>query len=155
MSTTTKVDSSKTKSKASASAGATNLTGPYDPFASGDPFAEETTVKTVVPVKTEKIHIRLQQRNGRKTITTVQGIPDKYNFSKLLKAMKKEFACNGHVVHSADSDDEDSPVPPKKDGHGNVLQFQGDQRTNVKSFIISQGLLSEKEAKDQIVIHGY
>ncbi|KLT38883.1 SUI1-domain-containing protein, partial [Cutaneotrichosporon oleaginosum] len=150
-SSASKVDASKTKSKASASAGATNLTGPYDPFASGDPFGESTTVKNVVPVKTEKIHIRLQQRNGRKTITTVQGIPDKYDPRKLLKAMKKEFACNGHVVHSADSDDEDSPAPGKKDEHGKVLQFQGDQRVNVKTFLVDSGLLSEKEAKDQIV----
>lgn len=56
--TATKVDASKTKSKAPASAGATNLTGPYDPFASSDPFAEAAAVKTVVPVKTDKIHIR-------------------------------------------------------------------------------------------------
>lgn len=94
----------------------------------------------------------LQQRNGRKTITTVQGVPDKYDPKKLLKAMKKEFACNGHVVHSADSDDEDGPAPGKKDDHGKVLQFQGDQRTNVKSFLVDSGLLSEKEAKDQIVM---
>lgn len=61
----TKVDSTKTKSKAPASAGATNLTGPYDPFASNDPFAESTTVKTVVPVKTDKIHIRESPRAKR------------------------------------------------------------------------------------------
>jgi translation initiation factor 1 len=94
----------------------------------------------------------LQQRNGRKTITTVQGIPDKYDPKKLLKAMKKEFACNGHVVHSADSDDEDSPAPGKKDDHGKVLQFQGDQRVSVKTFLVDSGLLTEKEAKDQIVM---
>lgn len=67
--------------------------------------------------------------------------------------MKKEFACNGHVVHSADSDDEgDSPAPGKKDEHGRILQFQGDQRASVKQFLVQSGLLSEKEAKDQIVM---
>lgn len=65
-SSATKVDASKTKSKAPASAGATtNLTGPYDPFASNDPFAEAAAVKTVVPVKTDKIHIRESQRCER------------------------------------------------------------------------------------------
>ena len=154
----TKVDAGKTKTKAPASAGTNLNLGPaYDPFATADPFAEATpTPSTKIAVgKPDKIHIRLQQRNGRKTITTVQGIPDKYDPRKLLKAMKKEFACNGHVVHSADSDDEDSPAPGKKDEHGKVLQFQGDQRQSVKSFLVQSGLLSEKEAKDQIVIHGY
>jgi translation initiation factor 1 len=69
--------------------------------------------------------------------------------------MKKEFACNGHVVHSAESDDEDSPAPAKKDEHGKVLQFQGDQRTAVKDFLLASGIVAAKEAKDQIVIHGY
>lgn len=97
----------------------------------------------------------LQQRNGRKTLTTVQGLPDKYDPKKLLKAMKKEFACNGHVVASADdSDDESSPAPTAAKGadFGRVLQFQGDQRLKVKDFLVSCGLISEKEAKDQIVM---
>merc|ERR1712193_346168 len=36
-----------------------------------------------------KIHIRIQQRNGRKTITTLQGIEEKYDQKKLAKAFKK------------------------------------------------------------------
>ena len=35
------------------------------------------------------IHIRIQQRNGRKTLTTVQGIADKYDKKKLVKYCKK------------------------------------------------------------------
>merc|ERR1712189_152414 len=45
-----------------------------------------------------KIQIRIQQRNGRKTISTVQGIEEKYDLKKLAKAFKKEFNCNGTVV---------------------------------------------------------
>jgi translation initiation factor SUI1 len=33
--------------------------------------------------------IRIQQRNGRKTLTTVQGIPGEIDFKKVLKAFKK------------------------------------------------------------------
>ncbi|EJT46773.1 suppressor of initiator codon mutation [Trichosporon asahii var. asahii CBS 2479] len=155
--TATKETSAKTKSKAPAvSAGAINLGAPFDPFSSSDPFGDDKpSIERSVGKTADKIHIRLQQRNGRKTITTVAGIPDKYDPRKLLKAMKKEFACNGHVVHSADSDEEDSPAPGKKDEHGKVLQFQGDQRASVKQFLVQSGLLTEKEAKDQIVIHGY
>lgn len=35
------------------------------------------------------IHIRIQQRNGRKTLTTVQGISKDYDFKKIVKACKK------------------------------------------------------------------
>ena len=35
------------------------------------------------------IHIRIQQRNGRKTLTTVQGIGDQYDKKKIVKVCKK------------------------------------------------------------------
>ena len=37
----------------------------------------------------ELIHIRIQQRNGRKTLTTVQGIHEKYDKKKIVKWCKK------------------------------------------------------------------
>lgn len=37
------------------------------------------------------IHLRIQQRNGRKTLTTIQGLPDELDQKKLLKAFKKVF----------------------------------------------------------------
>jgi translation initiation factor 1 len=97
----------------------------------------------------------LQQRNGRKTLTTVQGLPDKFDPKKLLKAMKKEFACNGHVVASAEdeSEDEDAPAAAAKgQDFGRVLQFQGDQRTKTKDWLVSAGIVSEKDAKTKIVM---
>lgn len=101
----------------------------------------------------------------------MQGLPEKYDPKKLLKAMKKEFACNGTVVSSADSDSEDDAAggpggdkaaapgakaagagAPAKADFGQVLQFQGDQRVGVKDFLVKAGLYSEKEAKDKIVM---
>lgn len=67
------------------------------------------------------IHIRVQQRNGRKTLTTLQGLPKEYDQKKLLKAFKKEFACNGTLV-----DDEEA---------GQVIQLQGDQRQKISAFL--------------------
>ena len=86
--------------------------------------------------------------------------------------MKKEFACNGTVVASADSDESDDEAGAAgdaadgKDGKdakdakdakgktnfGQVLQFQGDQRVVVKEFLVKAGLYTEKEAKDKIVM---
>lgn len=37
------------------------------------------------------IHIRIQQRNGRKTITTLSGVPTEYDPKKLLKAFKSTY----------------------------------------------------------------
>lgn len=42
--------------------------------------------------------MRIEQRNGRKTLTTVQGITDDYNKKKLVKVFKKKFACNDTVI---------------------------------------------------------
>merc|ERR1712038_432945 len=78
----------------------------------------------------EVIHIRIQQRNGRKTLTTVQGINAKFDLKKLVRACKKEFACNGTVVEHKE--------------HGEVLQFQGDQRNNIRSFLLKLALASEE-----------
>ena len=82
------------------------------------------------------IHIRLQQRSGRKTLTTVQGISTDYDLKKITKAFKKEFACNGCVVDHTE--------------HGEVIQLQGDQRSNVATFLV----LCELATQEQIKEHG-
>ena len=35
------------------------------------------------------VHIRIQQRNGRKSLTTVQGLASDLDLKKILKALKK------------------------------------------------------------------
>lgn len=35
------------------------------------------------------IHIRIQQRNGRKTLTTIQGIAEAYDKKRIAKVCKK------------------------------------------------------------------
>jgi len=82
------------------------------------------------------IHIRIQQRNGRKTLTTVQGIPAEYDQRRLLKAFKKEFACNGTLVQDEEL--------------GQVIQLQGDQRLKVQGFLASEGI-----DKKIIKLHGF
>lgn len=55
-----------------------------------DPFADASKGDDRLPAGTEDyIHIRIQQRNGRKTLTTVQGIADDYDKKKLVKAFKR------------------------------------------------------------------
>ncbi|GBG65443.1 hypothetical protein CBR_g51038 [Chara braunii] len=102
--------------------------GGFDPFA--DAAANETGSK-------DYVHVRVQQRNGRKSLTTVQGIDKRFDYRKVLKDFKKEFCCNGTVV--------DDPEL------GQVIQLQGDQRKNVSTFLVNAGIVK----KDLIKLHGF
>lgn len=62
-----------------------------------DPFAEAKAGDSGIGSK-EYVHIRVQQRNGRKSLTTVQGLSKEFSYNKILKDLKKEFCCNGTVV---------------------------------------------------------
>ena len=64
------------------------------------------------------------ERNGRKTLTTVQGLPKKFDQKKILKVIKKKFACNGTIVNDSEM--------------GEVIQLQGDQRKDVQEFLIDK-----------------
>uniref|UniRef100_A0A3Q7HF64 SUI1 domain-containing protein n=1 Tax=Solanum lycopersicum TaxID=4081 RepID=A0A3Q7HF64_SOLLC len=62
-----------------------------------DPFAEANADNSGAGSK-DYVHIRIQQRNGRKSLTTVQGLKKEFSYNKILKDLKKEFCCNGTVV---------------------------------------------------------
>ncbi|KAJ3260801.1 Eukaryotic translation initiation factor eIF-1 [Boothiomyces macroporosus] len=98
---------------------------PNRSLATYDPFADtgDTTEVTVQGY----IHIRIQQRNGRKTITTVQGLPVVIDQKKLVKAFKKD------------------------EEWGDVIQLSGDQRQKVTDFLVAEGI----SKKDKIKIHGF
>eukprot|EP00178_Gracilaria_changii_P007770 TRINITY_DN2428_c0_g1_i1.p1 TRINITY_DN2428_c0_g1~~TRINITY_DN2428_c0_g1_i1.p1 ORF type:complete len:127 (-),score=24.81 TRINITY_DN2428_c0_g1_i1:102-482(-) len=115
-----------------------------DPFAddlddlgAGPSGAAEASASTKATGVVNYVHIRVQQRNARKTLTTVQGLDPKLDFKKVLKAFKKGFSCNGTII-----DDEDK---------GKILQLQGDQRQVVAQFLTGEGIVN----KDHIKIHGY
>uniref|UniRef100_A0A0W0F8Z4 SUI1 domain-containing protein n=1 Tax=Moniliophthora roreri TaxID=221103 RepID=A0A0W0F8Z4_MONRR len=123
-----------------------------DPFADEDPLGDNQDVGS----QANYIHIRIQQRNGRKTLTTLQGLPKQYDPKKLLKAFKKvqallipisycfmptelaqqEFACNGTLV-------EDEKM-------GQVIQLQGDQRSKISTFLTENGI-----ERSTIKVHGF
>ena len=103
-----------------------------------DPFKEVDTNSTD-PSSAGKagggagwVHIRVQQRNGRKCLTTVQGIDKGFSYSKLLKDLKKEFCCNGNVVQDLEL--------------RQVIQLQGDQRKNVSQFLVKVIIMNEINA---------
>ena len=56
-----------------------------------DPFHDAFKDNEGIGVSAQEgfVHIRIQQRNGRKTVTTVQGIGDEYDKKKIVKVCKK------------------------------------------------------------------
>lgn len=57
-----------------------------------DHFDDASKGDNLLPAGTgHYIHVRIQKRNSRKTLTTFQGIIDEYNKKKLIKAFKKKF----------------------------------------------------------------
>ncbi|KAJ5219868.1 Eukaryotic translation initiation factor SUI1 [Penicillium chermesinum] len=89
----------------------------FDPFAEAEEAGE-------TPKTENYIHIRIQQRNGRKTLTTIQGLGDGRNHKAILKKMKADFACNGNIVNDPEM--------------GKVIQLQGDQRKVAHEYLITK-----------------
>ena len=82
------------------------------------------------------VHIRIQQRNGRKCITLVQGIADDLDLHKILKYLKKVYSTNGNI--------RSDPT------YGEIIQLQGDQRKNVYDSLIEWQI----SPKEDIKVHG-
>lgn len=58
------------------------------PWIFSDPFADAIKGSDD-DVQDGLVHIRIQQRNGRKTLTTVQGLSSEYDLKKIVRACKK------------------------------------------------------------------
>ena len=91
-----------------------------------DPFTSEKNI----------VHIRVQQRNGKKCITSIHGIADDLDLHKILKYLKKMFSTNGNI-HSHPQ-------------YGDIIQLQGDQRKNVYDALIEWQI----SLKEDIKVHG-
>lgn len=77
--------------------------------------------------KTE-IHIRLELVKG-KTVTTIGTFPTTINIAKMIRSMKKNFNCGGHIADNR------------------VVVLQGDHRQECKQIL--------SPLIDNIIVHGY
>uniref|UniRef100_A0A6C0KVY5 SUI1 domain-containing protein n=1 Tax=viral metagenome TaxID=1070528 RepID=A0A6C0KVY5_9ZZZZ len=82
------------------------------------------------------IHIRIQQRNGKKCLTLISGIANDLDLHKIMRYLKKMYNTNGNVL----SDPQ----------YGEIIQLQGDQRKNVHDALIEWKIAE----KGDIRIHG-
>ncbi len=84
----------------------------------------------------DSVHIRIQQRNGKKVITVIQGLDAKIPRKELIRKFKTMYACGGHIA----TDEE----------FGEVIQLTGDQRIKVRDYLVDNGLVES----DKVEIHG-
>lgn len=84
-----------------------------------------------------KIHIRIQQRNGKKSITSISGLPDDLDLKKILKTFKKTLNCNGAILNDEEL--------------GKIIQLQGDHRVFIRKFLLDEEIAIE----ENIIIHGF
>ncbi|KAL4434981.1 hypothetical protein ABPG74_017737 [Tetrahymena malaccensis] len=82
------------------------------------------------------IHIRVEQRRGRKCFTTVEGIPPEFDYEKIMKYWKKWLSCNATIV--------------EEDEGKKVIKLNGDHRNQIQQFLSEEGIA----AVDNITIHG-
>ena len=81
------------------------------------------------------VHIRVQQRRGRKCTTSVEGLSNDFDLKTITKALKKKFMCTGTVL--------DDPT------FGKVIKITGDQRVNIFQFLVDESICYS----DQVVVH--
>lgn len=100
-----------------------------------DPFKNTSELD----VQKNKIDIRFQKM-GPRSITLIEGLDDDLDLRRISKAMKKQFNCAASIHKDKDEKE--------------IIKLQGDHRQSVRDWIISQGILTESEADQRIMMHG-
>jgi translation initiation factor 1 len=83
------------------------------------------------------VHIRIQQRNGKKCITTVVGLAYDLDIKKITKFLKSKFKTSGNVKNN-------------EENNNKIIQLSGDQRASIRDFLIEEEICDA----EQIILHG-
>ncbi|KAI9323067.1 translation initiation factor SUI1 [Dichotomocladium elegans] len=102
-----------------------------------DPFVEALDEERHTAISVNNDDLRIQQRNGRKTMTMLEGLPREYDINKIVKTLRKKCACIGTIIEN-----EESYL---------TLKFSGDQRQKIAEFLVREKIAK----KSEITIHGF
>ncbi len=77
--------------------------------------------------------IMISVHRGKKTITKIEGIPDKFNLVKILKKLKSKdvLSCGGHIAKDKETD---------KD----FIVLQGSYSSEIAAFLAQEGIAEER-----------
>lgn len=101
-----------------------------------------------------KIHIHIQQM-GKKWITSIHGLDEDLDLKRIAKAMKRSLHCAASVEGASEkekskdkeSDDSDSDNPQ-------YIKLQGNHKEAIRDWLVSNEVLTKKEADARLVFHG-
>jgi translation initiation factor 1 len=100
-------------------------------------FTRELDIDFDNGFKKSKVHVRLQMRTGKKSLTTISGMDcSKQELELILRPMRKMFNTNGTIL--------------KDDEFGLIIQLQGDMRDRVKEYLVRH----EGYESTDIIMHG-
>jgi len=77
--------------------------------------------------------IMISVHRGKKTITKIEGIPDKFNLVKILKKLKSKdvLSCGGHIAKD-------------KDTGKDFIVVQGSYSSEIAAFLTQEGIAEER-----------
>jgi len=116
-----------------------NLNTNEDPFGNGNPDQLGQVPKNQ-QIADPNVHIWIRQR-GRKHVTTLSNLSEERvppGLEEMCKTLKKKFACIGKVK-------------PDKESGGKIVEFSGDQRENIRKFLVEKKIVELKDLN----IHGF
>jgi len=87
-----------------------------------------------------EIHIKVQQRNGRKCLTLIEGMEQVHDDIKsIVVDLKDKFNCGGSIMKSKNNSDM------------TIIQLNGDHREDLKEYLMKKYDLKAHQLK----IHGF
>ena len=89
-------------------------------------------------IKVGKIHVRTQQM-GRKWVTTLEGLDSDLDQKRIAKALQRDLHCAAKVSTTKEETE--------------VITLQGDQRSILTEWLVTNMVLTEKEGRERMVIH--
>ena len=83
-------------------------------------------------------------QEGKKKATIIEGIPNIFDYKKILKHFKKTFSCNGAIKI------DESVKGGEKAEKEEFIKLSGDHRKEVAEFLYEEGIAEHEEIR----VHG-
>lgn len=102
-------------------------------------FTQQKPEAALSNERNSKIHIRIQQM-GKKWLTMIEGLDDDLDLERIARAIKKDLHCAATV----DTNTEDAEY----------IKLSGNHRDAIAKWLVDNEVLTAKEGKERLVLHG-
>jgi len=105
----------------------------------GTEFDRPAAIKATAVSHTHKIHIRSQQM-GSKWITMIEDLDEDLDLKRIARYMKRSLNCAVAVCKDTDGKE--------------YIKIQGNKKQDAGNWLVANEVLTEKEARERLVLHG-